>query len=1496
MAGPTPLLVPVQIDAFRLNEAACGDGSDRDRSTRIAPITQPNYTFLRLDNFVLQNDVLPHVDLHNSAPAARNPRLRDLSTMPTAPLRHRRGIYLHWTLPRCYRSGVSMADSAPDARRKEERDSKGLQTSSEGSSGGGGGQTIGSSTPGFIQPPTRWLIVRKLDVNSIEPPEARSAFKDKEYVAWVIESDFLWKLNDIPLDYDLQVDVSPFVTSSGTGVNTKQLMQQAEVFIGRRIPLEEWTDSASNMASEPPDISLIRSSNQLFADHQFHNANVFSMLDNFRYGHDQAPQYLSYAKASYSLVGWHRKDEVDPLWEASGSLDLEKRMSGLFMGFSGKTVTQDEHDWLKAGKSTRLLCHGAMYDVVWDDSKKPGTVPADDFARRLREPTVPAMSVGTTPIDALITYCTARKDKSNDRKAIQKLEEDILLIDSLLHARDDGVEGQREAKDTVYNWNFTRSAGGLHYYLAPEEKDGKPTFPEKATKDVLTEVNQMQLVQNACVRVLQQYRWDMFSRWWQYVSDARNTRKDDKKNQDYKTDTDKLAKHIDALQDIVDTIQDDIKKKIEPEPASAKAPPAVGSATETAATSSTAGSTAASGSKAKSETAVSQLLKVKSGTLPFFYRGRDPTVLVGGIDSGWALDYLDEVKARLPSETIESSTVPEALKQLVSMQITHKLPRVFNDAIKALMTEFWALRPDGGAPDTAPRGKSFPQFHDTLTADTPPMPAVGSGSTPAPPASGGTASTATAATSTTTTHSGTHGASKDAGGHDGDDDDKPLTLPRWRDRWSDRQPWFPLYVEWEVEYTHIPIDHWTLTEQAARLSDNKLVRYGIKESDDKEPLSKHLNGKLDQYVFSGRSLILPQPSFSLKAKIDQIYSDTPPKIRYNILEQTKFDGLRDHLSALSFLSAPLSGLTDGLVTLAQGTHIKPENKTLNENGVVNTEAIKAAEFDDAGLTLQHIGKIQNNSGLTPYAAVTRYNSPDFCPFKPVTHGQLRFRKFNIIDKFGQALVANDPKPTATGPPPVYPAISDWYEPQMYNKTTANTVIIDDDDKNQGLCEFMQLPPSINQNARLNASFVIRDKNDLKIPNRANWRPVSEWESPIWGWIVTNYADYGIQLFLPDGTFYREARIGGPNGTLTSEKWTPFGPDQSIVNTDTAQLDALITNLRNRDYLEAFWSMITQALDALPPAPTAYAGFLNSIVGKPLALANMGWSLELDGPAYTNQSTNAAKLVPNLPLLPKDPFDPFNKGDISYQFPIKLGDKERDYDGLVGYFELKDRAKGTELDLTTTLTYFPSPGKLSTTAITKDKYPVFKPYWIKPFVEQADPDTPLIRRDPADYENARNLAMQASGNILGAILDPFTAIHAYSSILPAKSLQLASWTWQDAMDKMTAFLHAGPYHTTADVPGFDVSRRLTTANMKNVPPADVAIPALPGGDWNWLQPYVDPNNTAESDPPAYNSFGLDRRGNLSRPGFQVGPYTALEGYLQLRNPIMQDPPKKQQTRH
>lgn len=144
----------------------------------------------------------------------------------------------------------------------------------------------------------------------------------------------------------------------------------------------------------------------------------------------------------------------------------------------------------------------------------------------------------------------------------------------------------------------------------------------------------------------------------------------------------------------------------------------------------------------------------------------------------------------------------------------------------------------------------------------------------------------------------------------------------------------------------------------------------------------------DTRILSGRVLILPQPSFSLAAKVGQLFSGTPPEILDQYLKLEDRQVLLNGISQLSYLSSPLFGLTEGLLTLAQGTHIKPENKIVGPDGELIT-AIKAVQFDDAGLTKENIELIAGNSGLTPFAAMAKFPDTRYCPFKPVTHGQFR---------------------------------------------------------------------------------------------------------------------------------------------------------------------------------------------------------------------------------------------------------------------------------------------------------------------------------------------------------------------------------------------------------------------------------------------------------------------------------------------------------------------------
>ncbi|KAI0964723.1 hypothetical protein F4678DRAFT_468252 [Xylaria arbuscula] len=96
---------------------------------------------------------------------------------------------------------------------------------------------------------------------------------------------------------------------------------------------------------------------------------------------------------------------------------------------------------------------------------------------------------------------------------------------------------------------------------------------------------------------------------------------------------------------------------------------------------------------------------------------------------------------------------------------------------------------------------------------------------------------------------------------------------------------------------------------------------------------------LDIRILSGRMLILAQPSFSLGAKVTQLFDDTPPGI------QDKY---------------PWTAVT------TCDNHIKPESKIVNSDSE-SSSAIAVAVNEARGLTASNIGLIQGESAPNPYA-------------------------------------------------------------------------------------------------------------------------------------------------------------------------------------------------------------------------------------------------------------------------------------------------------------------------------------------------------------------------------------------------------------------------------------------------------------------------------------------------------------------------------------------------
>ncbi|KAF5637123.1 hypothetical protein F52700_4860 [Fusarium sp. NRRL 52700] len=400
----------------------------------------------------------------------------------------------------------------------------------------------------------------------------------------------------------------------------------------------------------------------------------------------------------------------------------------------------------------------------------------------------------------------------------------------------------------------------------------------------------------------------------------------------------------------------------------------------------------------------------------------------------------------------------------------------------------------------------------------------------------------------------------------------------------------------------------------------------------------------------------------------------------------------------------------------------------------------------------------------------------------------------------------------------------------------------------------------NQEARLNAVFVVpfdptEDQDDGNTTRRPKvsssrlkepfpfWRPADEWENPIWGWMLINYVNQGIQLFLQDGTFYREVRFPGRNGTQSSQTWLPSGPpseDPAISKKQTrqhVQLQLLVARFQDEAFFRDFWAMAVRATNKIKPAPDAFSDFSNALIGRPLALTHAGWSLELARLPLSTQAVGDSQMSEPL---------------SEYAFDIKVGDASNGCDGLVGVFDCEAAPGQQDLGLVLDKFYSdfdhdfdPDPPNPTTSQpalasmegdgkcldgspkrILPSKKITLRAFYISP--------------ENDDGNRRRNLELVARG----VLLDPFSPIHTYSDILPVQELVLPAWTWQRALSTIKAYFYLGPLVVTKDVPPGIAPRQelrseipvvLPDVNSKSELEA-VTLPGLGNNDWAWLQPY------------------------------------------------------------
>ncbi|RKL51238.1 hypothetical protein BFJ72_g691 [Fusarium proliferatum] len=727
--------------------------------------------------------------------------------------------------------------------------------------------------------------------------------------------------------------------------------------------------------------------------------------------------------------------------------------------------------------------------------------------------------------------------------------------------------------------------------------------------------------------------------------------------------------------------------------------------------------------------------------------------------------------------------------------------------------------------------------------------------------------------------------------------------PSWKERNWDGQPWLPLFVDWEVEYVNIPSRMWQL-----RHADDGSVQY---ELDIDQKLS---DLTLGSRTFSGRTILQPNGQKLILGLLDMMHRTVP-------LTSDEVDPVKafaeKFLKSQNLLFGRLDGFTDHLLTLCQGAHAIPMREGASTPG---EEIFAEREY----LDIFYGDPTDLSSGgldVTPYGtyheglSYETLNSTDAVDdshrfFQPVTHGQARLTQFKIVDRFGQVICAQDPRPEEQKVT-LYPHFGSSMLCEPGNDASPNTAFKTENKADD--CEWFQLGPRINQDARMHAEFLCDG---------------AEGETGVFAWLLINFHNQSIQVYGKDRAFKGEVVL--PSGPNESVHWDSLiGSDISsdilphlmrnehdirlqarLDKVDiTAQkgskqpmtLDDLIASMSHAPFIIGLWETIVAAQYHIqaPPAQQ-FAQFPSALVGRPVALTHLSLGIELATPpmksqAYADYAEGETNDVASVDLS-----ETGMEELTRYEFGIKLGDMLGHQDGLIGYFTHPEAEESWNIVTDFAIDDVSLPNvKHSNNAAPLTVSPSYPP------VLSVSTSGPFSITDEADnYQKRKAEALQSS--LVTVIMDPFLPIHVRSGILPAVQIQLNRDDVERDLQNLGVWFRSGPVIIGSRGPdpvsAQDGKMRIQIINNGNDPKAPlVPVHTMPtttsGTAWQWVQPVMEDLNErmgtdALSSEVRYVHLGVT---NPLKEGFDaivgadhekakedgIEVAVALEGYLLLR---------------
>ncbi len=527
----------------------------------------------------------------------------------------------------------------------------------------------------------------------------------------------------------------------------------------------------------------------------------------------------------------------------------------------------------------------------------------------------------------------------------------------------------------------------------------------------------------------------------------------------------------------------------------------------------------------------------------------------------------------------------------------------------------------------------------------------------------------------------------------------PVAVTSWK------QPWMPLFLEWSIKWFPTYAQNGQNSPWIFNRDEWKF------DGDDYD-----WNGtSLDESIligYSGRTILSSHAIINFESRLrDFINKSKPPR-----LDLEKLDALVKAMQSWGILSQSLSGLHEQFVTRSVSQSWPP---------IGDVAALIQAQYD-----------------VSPDPTKSDKDT-DYGPVPPTFFPQMGgffvIDDIGIVDAFGQSISLMPANNNPTG------GVSSAFTPirsQQVTPTKANIAVGD-----YTPAQFVKQAFGLVQPAKLEMRWVDAARDDAEVGLAAGANPVC-------GWLLPNHLDEAISFYDQAGKLLGELRASADNSGTT---WYP-APDSQTPITDpadipNAHLSKMVTGLMaaqraSSATLDNFMKVIDETLWLVDPIGARSDSDMSVLIGRPLAVVRLKFGLDLEGPAYSNQSW-------------ADTFTADDNGVTSTGFALRLGSQAVREDELIGYF-------------------------------SDETYQTFNSVYYPAGLDQASNYVQEVGGGAANY---LSVVPQGADKFVTLLMDPRGSVHGSTGILPVKAISLAPRFVDPALKSMEVTFQVGSLLTS-----------------------------------------------------------------------------------------------------